>query len=103
VKFVSEPTPPLQLVEVPKEGRAMAKRSGAKLAKETTQLSLKTRPRRTTMKKCCRSASSCGQGLAALDCRTFISFRIRLLAWRLVCPRRQGSRATWPGSAWRRS
>jgi hypothetical protein len=27
------------------------------------------------MKKHCRSASICGQGLAALDCRTFLSFR----------------------------
>jgi hypothetical protein len=24
-------------------------------------------------------------------------------AWRLVCPRRQGGRATWPASTWPRS
>jgi hypothetical protein len=54
--------------------------SGVKLAKETTQLSFKTRSRRTMMKRRCKSASSCDQGLAALDCRTFLSFRIRQLA-----------------------
>jgi hypothetical protein len=102
VKFVSESASPPQLVEVPEEGKPRP-RSGEKWAKETTQLSLKTRPRRTMMKKRCRSAFSCGQGLAALDCRTFLSFRIRRLAWRLVCPCRQGSRTTWPGSAWPRS
>jgi hypothetical protein len=50
-----------------------------------------------------KSDSSCGQDSATLDCRTFLSSRILQLAWRLVCPRRQGSRATWPASAWPRS
>jgi hypothetical protein len=36
------------------------------------------------MRRCCRSASSCGQDSAALDCRIFLSFRIRRLAWRLA-------------------
>jgi hypothetical protein len=79
VKFVSELTSPPQLVEVQEEWKARP-RSDAMLTKETTQLLLKTRPRRMMMKKRCRSASSCGQGLAALDCRTFLSFRIRRLA-----------------------
>jgi hypothetical protein len=73
------------------------------LVKEMTQLSLKTRSRRTTMKKRFKSASSCGQGSAALDCLIFLSFRISRLAWRLAYPRRQGSRATWPTSARPRS
>jgi hypothetical protein len=51
----------------------------------------------------CRSASSCGRDSAAMDCRIFLSFRISRLAWRLFCPRHQGSRATWPASAWPRS
>jgi hypothetical protein len=66
-------------------------------------LSSKTRPRRATMKRRSKSASSCGRGSAALDCRTFLSLRISQLAWRLACPRRQGGRATWPASAWPRS
>jgi hypothetical protein len=40
------------------------------------------------MRRHCRSASSCGRGSAALDCLISLSFRIRRLAWRLVCPRR---------------
>jgi hypothetical protein len=51
----------------------------------------------------CRSGSSCGQDSAALDYPTSLSFRIRQLAWSLVYPRRQGSHATWPASAWLRS
>jgi hypothetical protein len=32
------------------------------------------------MTRRCRSASSCGRDSAALDCRTFLSFRIHRLA-----------------------
>jgi hypothetical protein len=73
------------------------------LEKETTRLSSKTRPRRTMMKKCWRSASNYGRDSTALDCQLFLSFRISRLAWRLACPRCQGSHATWPASAWPRS
>jgi hypothetical protein len=73
------------------------------LAKETTHLSSKTRPRRTMMRRRSRSTSSCSRDSAALDCCTFLSFRIRRLAWRLVCLRRQGGRTMWPASAWPRS
>jgi hypothetical protein len=45
------------------------------------------------MRRHCRSTSSCGQDSAALDCRIFLSFRIRRLVWRLVFPRRQGGMA----------
>jgi hypothetical protein len=78
-KFVSEPASPPQLVEVPEEGKAKTK-SGAKLARETTQLSLKTRPMRTTTRRRCRTASSCGRGLAALACLISLSFKIHRLA-----------------------
>jgi hypothetical protein len=79
VKFVSEPASPPQLVEFPEEGKAKAKER-REVGEETTQLLSRTRPRRTAMRRRSKSASSCNQGLAALDCRTFRSFRIRLLA-----------------------
>jgi hypothetical protein len=74
-----------------------------KSAKETTQLSWKTRPSRTTTRRRCRTTSSCGRGLAVLAYLTSLSFRINQLAWRLVCPRRRGSHAMWPGSVWLKS
>jgi hypothetical protein len=78
-------------------------RSVVRSAKETTQLSSRTRPRRMTMRTRSKSASNCGRGSAALDCRTYLLFRISQLVWRLACPRRQGSRAMWPASVWPRS
>jgi ribosomal protein S14 len=55
-----------------------------KSAKETTQLSSKTRPKKTTTRRRCRTASSCGRGSAVLAYLTSLSFRISRLAWRLV-------------------
>jgi hypothetical protein len=78
-KFVSEPASPPQLVEVPEEGKAKAKEQ-AKLARETTRLSLKTCPMRRTMKRRSKIASSCGRGSAVLACIISLSFRIRRLA-----------------------
>jgi hypothetical protein len=102
MKFVSEPASSPQLVEVPEEGKAKAKER-REVGEGDDTVVVEASPRRTMMKNCCRSASSYGQDSAALDCRTFLLFRISRLAWRLVCPRRQGSRATWPARAWPRS
>jgi hypothetical protein len=96
-KFVSEPALPPQLVEVLEEGIARTKERhevgegddtvvvedspGTKLVRETTQLSLKTHPmRRTTTRRRCRTASSCGRGSAVLAYLTSLSFRINQLA-----------------------
>jgi hypothetical protein len=72
-KFVSEPASPPQLVEVPEEGKAKAKER-REVGEETTQLSWTTRPKRTTMRRCCRTASSCGRGSAVLAYLTSLSF-----------------------------
>jgi hypothetical protein len=69
-----------------------------KSAKETTQLLWRTRPTRTTTKRRCRTAFSCGRGLAVPAYVTSLSFRIDRLAWRLVCPRHRGGQAMWSGS-----
>jgi hypothetical protein len=62
-----------------RKGRARPK-SRAKMARETTQLSLKTCPMRTTMRRHCRTASNCGRGSAAQACLIYLSFRIHRLA-----------------------
>jgi hypothetical protein len=77
--FVSEPPPPPQLVEVPEEGKPRP-RSGVTSTKDTTQLPSKTRPMRTTTRRHCRTASSCGRGSAVLAYLMCLSFRIRRLA-----------------------
>jgi hypothetical protein len=79
MKFFSESASPPQLVEVQKKGRPRP-RSGAKLARETTQLSLKTRPMRRTMRRHSKSVSNCGRGSAVLACLISLSFRICRLA-----------------------
>jgi hypothetical protein len=57
-----------------------------KSTKETTLLSCNTRPRRTTTRRHCRTASSCGRGSAVLAYLMSLSFRINRLTWRLVWP-----------------
>jgi hypothetical protein len=81
------------------QGRGKARpRSGAKSTKVMTLSSLKIRPTRRTRRRS-GSGSSCGPGPAALDCPTCPSSRIHRLAWRLVCLRHRGGRATWHASA----
>jgi hypothetical protein len=77
-KFVFEPPPP-QEVEIPKEGKTKAK-EWREVGKGDDTLSWRTRPTRTTTRRHCRSASSCGRGSAILVCLTFLLFRIHRLA-----------------------
>jgi hypothetical protein len=77
-------------------------RAAMKSVKGTTLLSSKTHRTRMARRRF-KSGSSCGQDSAALDCPTSLSSRILLLAWRLVCLRRQGSRTMWHASAWPKS
>jgi hypothetical protein len=70
--------------------------------KRTTPLSLKIRLTRTTTRRRCRTASSCGRGSAVLAYRTCPLCKTRRLAWRLVSLRRRGGCATLPASGWRR-
>jgi hypothetical protein len=101
VKYVSEPASPPRLVEIPDEGKGKAKERREVGEEDDTVVVEDTSEEDD--EESCRSASSCGRDSAALDCRMSLSFRIRQLAWRLVCPRRQGGRATWPTSVWPRS
>jgi hypothetical protein len=94
-KFVSDPTSPPLLVDLQRRARA---RSTVKSARVTTPSPLKTRPTRRTGRRF-RSSSSCGPGLAVLDCPMCPSSMILRLAWRLVSLRRQGGRAMWHASA----
>jgi hypothetical protein len=102
VKFVSEPASPPQLVEVPEEGKAKAKER-REVGEGDDTVVVEDTSEEDDDEETLQERSSCGRDSAALDCRIFLSFRISRLAWRLVCPRRQGSRATWPASAWPRS
>jgi hypothetical protein len=64
-KYVFEPPPPPQEVEIQRRGRPRL-RSGGRSAKETTPLSWRTRPTRMTTRRRYRTASSCGRGSAVL-------------------------------------
>jgi hypothetical protein len=96
-KFVSEPQPPPQEVEIPEEGKTKAKERWEVGEGDDTVI-MRTRPTRTTTRIRCGTASSCGRGSAARAYLTCPSYRIRRLAWRLVWLRRHGSRATPPAS-----
>jgi hypothetical protein len=86
-RFVSEPQPPPQGIEIPEGGKTKTKsRSGGKSAKAMTPSSWKTHPRRrTTMtRRHYRTASSCGRGSVVPACLMYPLCKIRRLAWRLV-------------------
>jgi hypothetical protein len=79
VKFVSEPASPPQLVEVPEEAKAKAKEQ-SKVGEGYDTVVVEDTSEEDDDEETLRSASSCGQGLTALDCLIFLSFRIRWLA-----------------------
>jgi hypothetical protein len=74
-KFVSEPPPPPQLVEVPEEGKAKVKERREVGEGDDTVVVEDTSEEDVTRRHC-RTASSCGRGSAALAYLTFFSFRI---------------------------
>jgi hypothetical protein len=78
-KFISEPALPPQLVEVPEEGRAKAKER-REVGEGDDTVVVEDSSEEDDDEETPKSASSCGQGLAALDCRTFLLFKICRLA-----------------------
>jgi hypothetical protein len=96
-KFVSEPQPPPHEVEISEEGKTKAKERWEVGEGDDTVI-WRTRPTRTTTRRRCRTASSCGRGSAVPACLMCPSCKIRRLAWRLVWLRRHGGRATPPTS-----
>jgi hypothetical protein len=96
-KFVSEPQPPPHGIEIPKKGRPKTK-SDEKSAKAMTPSSWRIPPTTMTMRRHCRTAFSCGRGLAVQAYLMCLLSKTRRLAWRLAWLRRRGSRATPPAS-----
>jgi hypothetical protein len=101
VKFVSEPASPPELVEVPEEGKGKTKERREVGEGDDTVIMEDTSDGEARRRF--RSGSSCGPGSAALDCPTCHSSTILRLAWRLVCLRRRGGRATQHASVLQRS
>jgi hypothetical protein len=101
VKFVSEPASPPRLVEIPDEGKGKAKERREVDEGDDTVVVEDTSDEddeETLQERFQLRSRFSRPGLP-----TFLSSKILQLAWRLVCLRRQGSRATWPASAWPRS
>jgi hypothetical protein len=92
-KFVSDPTPPPQHVDIPEEGKGKAKEH-REVSEGDDTVTLKLRPMRRTG-RCCRSDFNYGPGSADLGCPMSPLSRIHRLAWRLVSQRRRGGRAMW--------
>jgi hypothetical protein len=101
VKFISEPASPPQLVEVPEKGKANKERREVGEGDDTVVV--EDTSEEDDDEETLQERFQLRSRFSALDCRIFLSFRISRLDWRLACPRHQGSRATWPASAWPRS
>jgi hypothetical protein len=101
VKFVYESASPPRLVEITDEGKGKAKERREVGEGDDTIVVQDTSEEDD--EEMLQERFSCGRDSATLDCRMSLTFRIRQLAWRRVCLRRQGGRATWPASAWPRS
>jgi hypothetical protein len=83
-RFVSEPQPPPQGIEIPKEGKAKAKER-REVGEGDDTVMVETRPTTTTRRRRrYRTTSSCGRGSAVPACLMYPSCKIRRLAWRLV-------------------
>jgi hypothetical protein len=78
-KFVFEPPPPPQLVEVPEEGKAKAKER-REVGEGDDIVVVEDTSEEDTMRRHCRTASSCGRCSAVLAYLTSLSFRIKRLA-----------------------
>jgi hypothetical protein len=102
VKFISEPASPPQLVEVPEEGKDKAKER-REVGEGDDTVVVEDTSEEDDDEETLQERFQLWSRFSALDCRIFLSFRINRLAWRLAWPCHQGSRATWPASAWPRS
>jgi hypothetical protein len=78
-KYVSDPTPPPQFVDIPEEGKGKAKERRKNGEGDDTITIEDIRPTRR-MGKRSKSDFSCGPGSADLGCPIFPSLRIHRLA-----------------------
>jgi hypothetical protein len=92
-KFVSVPTSPPRLVDIPEEGKGKGKER-CEVGEGDDTVTIEARPTRRTGRRF-RSGSGCGPGSAGLGCPTSPLSKIHRLAWRLVSLRRHGGRAMW--------
>jgi hypothetical protein len=96
-RFVSKPQPPPQEIEIPEGGKTKAKER-REVGEGDDTVIVEDTSEEATKRRHCKTASSCGRGLAVPPCLRYHSCKIRRLAWRLVWLRRHGSRATPPAS-----
>jgi hypothetical protein len=101
-KFISEPPPPPQLVEVPKEGKAKAKER-REVGEGDDTVVVEDTSDEDDDEEMLQDRFQLQLRFTVLAYLTSLSFRINRLAWRLVCPRRRGGRAMRPANAWPRS
>jgi hypothetical protein len=88
-KFVSEPQPPPHGIEIPKEGKAKDKeRREVGEGDDTVIVEDTTTTTTTTTRRRCRTAFSCGRGLAVQAYLMCLLCKTRWLAWRLAWLRR---------------
>jgi hypothetical protein len=92
-KFVSDPTPPPRLVDIPEECKSKAKHRREVGEGDNTVTIEDTSDEEDG--KCCRSNFSYGSGSADLGYPTSPSLMIHKLAWRLVSLRHREGRAMW--------
>jgi hypothetical protein len=86
-KFVSDPASPPRLVDITEEGKGRGKEHREVGEGDDTVTIEDTSDEEDGRRF--RSYSSCGPGLAVLDCPTCPSSMILQLAWRLVSLRRE--------------
>ena len=98
-KFVSEPQPPPHGIEIPKEGKAKDKeRREVGEGDDTVIVEDTFDDDDDDDDERCRTAFSCGRGLAVQAYLMCLLCKTRRLAWRLAWLRRHGRRATPPAS-----
>jgi hypothetical protein len=96
-RFISEPQPPPQEVEIPEEGKTKAKKR-REVGEGDDTVIVEDTSDEDDDEETLQDASSCGRGSAVPAYLMCPSFKIRRLAWRLVWLRRHGGRATPPAS-----
>jgi hypothetical protein len=100
-KFVSDPTPPPRLVDIPEEDKSKVKERHEVGEGDDTVTIEDTSDEEDG--KHSRSDFNYGPGSADLDCPISPSLMIHRLAWRLVFLRRREGRAMWHESVSPRS
>jgi hypothetical protein len=100
-KFVFDPTPPPQLVDIPEQGKSKAKEC-REVGEGDDTVTIEDTSNEEDGKRS-RSDFNYGPGSTDLDYPTFPLLKIHRLAWRLVSLHRREGRTMWDESASPRS